>query len=227
MNFLKKYGIINFHIKNLLYFDNVVRIRLITSAIALFIIQLYIPILTSFKGKYMFIHVNNILIYPATVLAIFGIFKTILEKFIPYLLNNSSFLFIFKIKMVIEGLTMLSMFIFFINKTYFVFVTTFFELILMITVMALSMSFNNYITFFCNKDFANFQNYRMHIVTEVTMLGLLISGILSYINQSLNIILTIILFMFLLIYQIKNLKYLKEKNFLFMLNYHRNKRKKR
>ena len=50
---LKEIGFIKFHIKNLKSFDEITRVRLMTMGIAFFVMELFIPVVTEFKGKYL------------------------------------------------------------------------------------------------------------------------------------------------------------------------------
>ena len=225
---LKEIGFIKFHIKNLKSFDEITRVRLMTMGIAFFVMELFIPVVTEFKGKYLYININShSVIYPATIIAVLGIAKTILEKFIPYILDKISFVSIFKFKIFVDCLTLFSLFLFFIDKKFFTFVDSIIGIILSITIIIYSTTLSNYISFFYNKNFANFQNYRIHLIAETTLFGLSFSALLSYINIAFNIVFAIILFIFLIIYQTRNIKFFKQANFKYMLNYRKNKKRKK
>jgi len=224
---LKKINFINFHIKNLNKFDEITRIRLIVMGISFFIMEMFIPIVTEFKGKFLYIEFNNKIIYPATIIAILGIAKTIAEKGIPYLLDHTSFVAIFKLKITIEVLMLFSLFLFFIDKRFFVFVDSIMGILLSIVIIIYSSTLTNYISFFHNTNFANFQNYRFHLIAETTLVGLSTSALLSYIDKNLNIIFAIILFTFLIIYEIRKIESFKKMNFRYMFMYHKNKKMKK
>lgn len=226
-NLLAEMKFFKFHIENIKSFDEIIRTRLITMGIAFFIMELFIPVVAEFKGKYLYININtHNLIYPATIIAVLGIIKTILEKFIPSILDKISFVNIFKLKIFVDLLTLLTLFLFFINKQIFTFAESIMSIFLGITIIIYSTTLSNYISFFHNKDFANFQNYKIHLIAETTLLGLSVSALLSYINITLNIVLAISLFAILIIYQIKNIVFFEKVNFKYMLNYHKNKKKR-
>lgn len=217
--FLKNLGIVRYHIKNLKQFDELTRFRLISLGIITFLLQLFIPIVTEFKGKYLFLIINNKVITAATIIAIIGILKTILEKFIPYLLNKTKISNIFKMKIFVDILITLSFIIFFINPHLFTWIDSILTVINTILVISLSITLTNYISFFQNHSFPKFQNYRLQVLTESTLIGLIISAILSTIDIKLNLILSIILYSIFILYQIKYIKKFEEYDFKYMIKY--------
>jgi len=211
---------INFHIKKLNKFDEVTKIRLILLAAILILISLITPVISSLYYL-LNIKFDNYIIESVTIISAIGFLKNIGLKFIKHIMNNISFSNIYKILIGFDILWGFSSLLYFYNPVYFIWVDSIISMIHATFLMAFSNSLSNYMTYFNADKYTMFQNYRNDLMSEFTILGMVLSIIFTLISIKLDIMMFFIGIILLAFYQIKFIKVFEKYDFKYMLRYKR------
>ena len=216
MNF-KKIGIFRYHIKNLNEFDEITAFRLKILA--------FINILFAFIGPILAQYYNllSVLTFAAaTIIAMFGILKTIGEKFVKFINDTTSFSKLFLIISILDLLYATSILIYFISPRYMIWVEMIIGTIHLPFFLAYSNALNNFINYFHHNSFTKFQNYRTNLNAESSLIGLILAIVLTMISIKLTIIVFSIGLFSLSIYQFFKYKMFKKYDFKYMWHYKHN-----
>jgi hypothetical protein len=208
---------IKWHLKNLNNFDEITKFRLICLAIIMIMLNLYIPVLVEFKYL-LNLTIGQKIIAASTIIALINFLQILVEKFIPKIIIKTKFSLIYKSYVIIIFLFGLSSLLYFYNKKIFIFVDSILGILINLVTILYSQVLTNYMSYFYSKDFTKFQNYRTHLIVESSMLGLIISIILSFYSNNLNVILFFIGMMIYSLFLFKNWNIMNKYDFSYLLN---------
>jgi len=216
MKILKKY--FKNHKKEFYSFSEITQVRLVGLVIFLFIINLYMPIITSLKGIYLTIFGLS----PATIIALFSIASIAIVKISPWLMKNVKFSNLYLLSIILNSLFIISGLLYFYSPSLFVWIDSFISIFDAAVYWALSNTFSNYIHYFEPESYSSFQNYRMIIISEVEIVAFTLSAILTgFFSYGISILALSIVGIILFIYQISKLKMFKKYDFVYMYRYHK------
>ena len=217
---LSKIGFIKYHIKRLNKFDEITKFRLLLLAYILIIIEIIMPVLGQLKHL---LSIDKYQIEAATIIALFSMLATFGQKIVKYIQKTTSFSNIYRTLVVFDILWALSSLTYFINPVLMIWIDSILALIHGTFQIAFTQSLNNYITYFKNENYTNFQNYRNDIVSEFALIGTLLSIIISYLGGiEWNIIVFSISMLMFNMFQIRNWNIFEKYDFKYMLRYHKN-----
>jgi hypothetical protein len=146
-------GLWGFHIKNINYFDEVTRIRLILLAGITLLTQILFPVLSQF----MYL-LETPTVAAATIIGVFALFKTLGMKFVKMIQYNLSFSNIFLAVIIFDILWIISSATYFISPKIMIWADSILGVFHVPFLWAFSNSLNNYITYFFNDTYTKFQN---------------------------------------------------------------------
>jgi len=198
-------------------FSEITQSRFIGLAIFVVFLQLYGPIIASLKG---FLTLGSI--RAETIIAIIGIVIIFAEKSYEWFLRKTSYSFIFKMIILINSLWIVGGLLYFISPTYFIW----WDSIIMIPEGLIYLAFmtanSNYIHYFESDDYTRANNFRNNLWLDISLIGLFLSALITYLlGASFSMALIIILNVILVVYQLNIVHLYEEKDFLYMLHYHR------
>ena len=211
---ISKIKVIKFHIKKLKRFDEITSFRLKSLAAINVLFALIGPLLAQYYNL-----LSLFAIQAASVIAFFGILKTVAQKFVRYLNSNTSFSILFKILVFIDIFYALGILLYFVNVKYMIWFEMISVVIQLPFLMAYSNALNNFITYFYKDSFTEFQNYRADLNAESSLLGLILSIILSLISIKLLVIVFSIGLLSLSFYQLRHIKDFEKYDFKYMYRY--------
>ena len=210
-------GLINYHKKKLNQFDYITKIRLILLTNIIILMEIITPIYSQY---YYILGIGAI--PAATIIAMFDFIKTIFIKLVKKIMLNISFSNIYKILMFMDLAWAITVLTYFLDPQKPI-VMLWVDLILGIIQTPFSIAFgnglNNYINYFYSNLYSKFQNYRMDILAEAGILGLILSIVLSYISIKLAIVIFSIGMFINFLFQLKTLKEFKKYDFKYMYRY--------
>jgi len=218
-------GLINYHKRNLQSFNEVTRFRLVVLMVILIIIEVTFPSITQLQGTYL--HIHNWEVIPATIIAGFGIIKLILQKFGKRVLKTTKPSVIFKAYVIISSFWMPSLFLYFYDPTLMIWVYSILGIIDGFIMFVYSTTISNFMVYFEHDKYTKFQNYRNDILTELGLIGAILSFVISYFFGIGGVILftNCTVGTFFMYYTIKNYNLLDTYDFAYMMKYHRGLRK--
>jgi len=213
----KIYNYVSNQKEKLFSFSKITQARFIGLAIFLFLVQLYVPIIASLKGLLVLGNIR-----PETVIAILGILTILFEKTYEWILARVSYSFIFKMIIFVNVMWIFGAFLYFISPTYFVWWDSVGMLLEGLVYLLFSTANSNYIHYLEPDDYTRANNFRNHLWLDVSLIGLFFSALITYfLGVAFSIGLIIVINIGFVIYQLKVLHLYKEKDFLYMLHYHR------
>jgi hypothetical protein len=191
----------------------------------LIIVEVTVPSITQLQGTYL--HISSLGIIPATILAGVGIIKLFAQKFSKTVLYTTKPSVIFKSYVIISSLWIPSEFLYFYDPQIMIWVYTILGIVDGFIMFIYSTTLGNFMVFFEQNKYTRFQNYKNDILTELGLIGAILSFIISFQFGIGGVIIfsTCTVGLFFSYYTIKNFYILDKYDFAYMLKYRRGLRK--
>ena len=207
-------------------FDEVTRFRLTLVALMSLLYAPIFPILTQYSYL-MELNINNIFIPAATIIGLFAFIRTFSARYNEKILDKLTFSGIFKGLIIVDIITVFGLLTYFISPKLMVFIDSIVGIANAILMISYRTAVNNYMTYFHRQDYTRMQNFMIKIYSDSQSVGLILGALITFISVKFAIVFFSIGITSVVLWELKYVKRFEKYDFLYMLHYRRNLRKKK
>ena len=207
-------------------FDEVTKFRVMLVSLMSLLYAPIFPILTQYSYL-MEVKFNNILIPAATIIGMFTFIGTFSARYNEKILNTLTFSGLFKALIIIDSITVIGLLTYFISPRLMVFIDSIVGVVNGILMISYRTAINNYMTYFHKEDYTRMQNFMVKIYSDAQSLGLLLGMLITFLSVKIAILFFSVGIAMVVLWELKYVALFEKYDFLYMLHYKRNLKKRK